>query len=98
MPGILLLKASQAITITGKADRRLIRRPLANSFLSGVIYDPVGPNSNTFMHWLIQDSGLSQIYSGAPPGAVGWNTPFAPMLPEKRPIPGPHRGSGGVTI
>jgi RHS repeat-associated protein len=62
---------------------------LAKGFVSGQTYDAVnGPNSNTFMAWLISQSGLSSIYKGAPPGALGWGQPFAPLAPRT--------GRGGI--
>jgi len=40
-----------------------------------VAYNAAGPNSNSFISWLLQSGGVSQ-YFGGPRGSVGWNTPL----------------------
>lgn len=36
-----------------------------------ISYYPVGPNSNTFTHWLLQRTGLDSF--GEPPAALNWS-------------------------
>jgi hypothetical protein len=38
-----------------------------------VSYNPLGPNSNSLMHWLLQSGYVDQYFS-APPGSTGWST------------------------
>jgi hypothetical protein len=45
-----------------------------------------GPNSNSFLHWLINTGGLSSLYPNAPFGAVGWNNPVQPPVRPAPPI------------
>ena len=40
-----------------------------------VYYRPLGPNSNTFAHWLLKMGGVNHRFR-RPPDAVGWNAPF----------------------
>jgi RHS repeat-associated protein len=47
----------------------------AKSFIP-TAYEAFGPNSNSFMHWLIEKAGLGFYYPLPPPGAVGWYTPI----------------------
>ena len=42
-------------------------------------YSALGPNSNSFMHWLLTQLGFGKTYS-APFGAWGWNTPIPGQL------------------
>jgi RHS repeat-associated protein len=37
-----------------------------------VLYDPLGPNSNTLVHWLLESGYIDQNFT-APPGSTGWN-------------------------
>ena len=47
------------------------------NFNSGppVTYHTFGPNSNSFLNWLLNQVGLGGLY-GQPPGGWGWNTPI----------------------
>ncbi|SPF39112.1 hypothetical protein SBA4_2300003 [Candidatus Sulfopaludibacter sp. SbA4] len=38
-----------------------------------VHYNPLGPNSNSFINWLLQSGGVDQYFT-APPGTTGWST------------------------
>ena len=52
--------------------------PVPYNFLAGFWgpNNPPGANSNTFMHWLLNVTGLSIFYPVPPPGAGGWwNSP-----------------------
>ncbi len=40
-----------------------------------VSYSPWGPNSNSLVHWLL-DNGFVDQYFSAPPGSTGWNVPL----------------------
>jgi len=40
-----------------------------------VYYHPLGPNSNTFAHWLPKMGGVNHQFR-RPPDAVGWDAPF----------------------
>jgi RHS repeat-associated protein len=56
------------------ADDRKFSTTLTYSF-AGLF----GPNSNSFLHWLITTGGLSSLYPSAPFGAFGWNNPVQPV-------------------
>ena len=45
---------------------------IAQSFNGTAKYTPGGPNSNSFMNWFLNKSGLSFLYPTAPPFAIGW--------------------------
>ncbi len=52
-----------------------------------------GPNSNSFLGWLINASGLSYLYPSPPPGAFGWYTDvYSNYTPPPTGIPGPGKG------
>jgi RHS repeat-associated protein len=51
---------------------------VANAF-QPTTYNAAGPNSNSFMHWLLTQLGFGNTYS-APFGAWGWNTPVPGQL------------------
>jgi RHS repeat-associated protein len=39
-------------------------------------YYPLGPNSNSFLSWFLDGTGLRFYYPTAPPGAIGWGVPI----------------------
>ncbi|QOY87512.1 RHS repeat-associated core domain-containing protein [Paludibaculum fermentans] len=45
---------------------------LAKSFRETADYQKDGPNSNSFMHWLLSKAGLSDWYTPPPSGTIGW--------------------------
>lgn len=49
----------------------------AESYYSNheVLYNGLGPSSNSFASWLLQSGGVSQYFS-QPPLTPGWNTPL----------------------
>jgi hypothetical protein len=49
---------------------------IAQSFKTTAQYEPGGPNSNSFMSWFLNLTGLIKSYPTAPPGSVGWNKPI----------------------
>jgi hypothetical protein len=49
----------------------------ARGFNNGTaLYSPLGPNSNSYMHWFLVQTGLSFYYPLPPPGAMGWYDPI----------------------
>ena len=60
---------------------------LDDGFSTTLTYNPLGTNSNSFIHWLITAGGLSSLYPTAPSGSFGWNAPVQPRAP----IPGAPR-------
>ena len=71
------------------------------SFSTTATYSgPFGPNSNSFLNYLLNVSGLSYLFQ-VPVGSVGWsNTSFLPNSPPiLPPMSGPPSpGKGGVTV
>ncbi|MGC4052292.1 MAG: RHS repeat-associated core domain-containing protein [Paludibaculum sp.] len=49
---------------------------LADSFKKTADYQTFGPNSNSFMHWLLSRAGLIDWYTPPPSGAIGWYDPI----------------------
>jgi RHS repeat-associated protein len=70
----------------------------ATNFSTTATYDPFaifGPNSNSFMHWLLLVSGLTSLYPDAPWGSFGWNYgSILPSQPPLLPLPAPGATSG----
>lgn len=51
-----------------------------------------GPNSNSFLHWLINVSGLGGLFTNAPPGSWGWYDSVDPSVAPPG-LPGPGKGN-----
>ena len=49
--------------------------PVPYNAFAGIPFFGPGANSNRFMDWLLNVSGLAPYYTGAPPGSYGWNAP-----------------------
>ena len=49
---------------------------IAQSFKATARYKPFGPNSNSFISWFLNITGLIKFYPNPPSGAVGWNVPI----------------------
>jgi RHS repeat-associated protein len=64
--GILPVSCAQADTIIRDAQ----------AFKTTADYHLDGPNSNSFMSWLLKTTGLSFYYPVPPPGSVGWGVPI----------------------
>jgi hypothetical protein len=65
------ISCSEADTVVADA---LAFQPVPYTGSAGLfgVNMPAGANSNTFMHWLLNATGLSFYYPVPPPGAYGW--------------------------
>jgi hypothetical protein len=48
----------------------------AKNFKATADYQLSGPNSNSFMRWMLDKSSMSPLYPLPPTGAVGWYVPI----------------------